>query len=128
MKYTVITKQLPNALELQRLFRQTSWANARSIEEIELLLQNTTTYVVIRDNDQLIGFGRAISDGVYRAMLDDIVVDEDYRKKGVGKFIVKKLLDVLDGVEQVFLNTKPDLESYYEALGFSKTKGVTMHL
>ncbi len=128
MKYTITTEQLPNASELRDLFLQTTWAKDRSIDGIELLLQNTTTYVVIRDNDQLIGFGRAISDGVYRALLDDIIVDAAYRKQGIGQLIVENLLHQLKGVEQVFLNTKPDLESYYKALGFSKIKGLTMSL
>ncbi len=128
MEYTISTERLPEASELLSLFLQTSWAKDRSIERIEIVLNNTKTYVVIRDKDQLIGFGRALSDGVYRAMLDDIVVDKSYRKQGLGKVIVKQLLDQLDDIEQVFLNTKPDLESFYEAYGFSRSKGLTMSL
>ncbi len=128
MEYTITTEKLPEASELLRLFLQTSWANDRSIEGIELLLCNTTTYVVVRDNNQLIGFGRALSDGVYRAMLDDIVVEATYRRQGIGKIIVEQLLDQLTDVEHVFLNTKPDLESFYKAYGFIKSKALTMRL
>lgn len=124
----ITTEQHPEASELLNLFLQTSWAKDRSIKGIELLLRNTKTYVVIKDNSKLIGFGRALSDGIYRAMLDDIIVDENYRKHGLGKIIVKNLIDQLDGVEQVFLNTKPDLESYYETYGFSRSKALTMSL
>ncbi len=128
MKYKISTEQLPKASELLHLFSQTSWAKDRSIKGIELLLSATKTYVVIRDGDRIIGFGRALSDGVYRAMLDDIVVDVQYRKQGLGKLIVESLLHQVKNVEQVFLNTKPDLEVFYETYGFSKSTALTMSL
>lgn len=128
MKYSITTEKLPQAFELLPLFSQTTWAKDRSAEGIALLLNKTETYVVIRDNDQLIGFGRALTDGIYRALLDDIIVHEKYRKQGIGKLIVNKLLDQLKDVEQIFLTTKPELESFYKPYGFSKSKGLTMSL
>ncbi|GAA4276599.1 GNAT family N-acetyltransferase [Aquimarina mytili] len=128
MGYAITTQQCPEALELMRLFSQTSWAKDRSIKDIELLLEHIGPFVVIKDNGRLIGFGRALTDSVYRAMLDDIVVDSNYRKQGVGKMIVEELLKQLVGVEQVFLNTKPDLESFYETFGFLRSKALTMNL
>ncbi|WP_378180841.1 GNAT family N-acetyltransferase [Aquimarina sp. SS2-1] len=86
--------------------------------------------MVIRttNTEQLIGFGRALSDGVCRALLDDIVIDAAYRKQGLGNSIVKELLDQLTEIEQIFLNTKPDLESFYHQFGFTKTNAFTMSL
>ncbi|WP_299246236.1 GNAT family N-acetyltransferase [uncultured Aquimarina sp.] len=105
-------------------------AKNRSLEGVEKLLQKTEVFVVVRDTDteQLIGFGRALSDGVYRALLDDIVIEASYRKRGLGKRIVQELLDQLQDVEQVFLNTKPELEVFYNEFGFTKTKALTMSL
>ncbi len=128
MKYEIITNVPPQASELQSLFKQTSWAKNRTVEHIELLLKNTRNYVLIKDKSRLIGYGRALSDGVYRAILDDIVVDKDYRKQGVGNQIVQELLHQLTNVEQVFLNTKPGLENFYNNHGFSKSKAFTMSL
>ncbi|WP_298542033.1 GNAT family N-acetyltransferase [uncultured Aquimarina sp.] len=130
MQYTINNKKLPKARELSHLFAQTSWAKSRSLEGVEKLLQKTEVFVVVRDTDteQLIGFGRALSDGIYRAMLDDIVIDESYRKRGLGKRIVHELLDQVQDVEQVFLNTKPELEVFYNEFGFTKTKAFTMSL
>lgn len=128
MKYDIITNILPEATELQRLFIQTSWAKNRSIQDIKLMLGYTRNYVLVRHNSCLIGFGRVLSDGIYRALLDDIVVDINYRKQGIGNQIVKELLRQLPNVEQVFLNTKPELEGFYNAHGFSKSKVLTMSL
>ncbi len=128
MKYDIITNTPPDPSELQDLFMQTSWAKDRTIEGIKLLLAHTQNYVLVKDGSRLIGFGRALSDGIYRAVLDDIVVDEKYRKQGIGNCIVKELLSQLEEVEQVFLNTKPELEHFYNTHGFSKSKAFAMGL
>ena len=39
------------------------------------------------------GFGRALSDGVYRAVLWDIVIDQNHQGNGYGKLILKNLLN-----------------------------------
>ncbi|GAA4274722.1 GNAT family N-acetyltransferase [Aquimarina gracilis] len=113
---------------MQRLFKQTNWAKNRTIEGIEFLLENTKNYVLVRDDTLLIGYGRALSDGIYRAMLDDIVVDHHYRKKGIGHQIVQELLKQVSDIEQVFLNTKPELKHFYNTHGFHKCKAFTMSL
>lgn len=128
-KYIVSSDNIPKASELLQLFEQTTWAKNRTLKGVGFLLSNCEHYVVIRDADhKLIGFGRAISDGVYRAMLDDIVVDQEYRKQGIGKIIVEELLVQLVEVEQVFLNTKPELQEFYTLFGFEKCKAFTMSL
>ncbi|GAA0715616.1 hypothetical protein GCM10009430_10320 [Aquimarina litoralis] len=130
MQYIVSTTKLPDTEELKIFFLQTSWAKDRTIESIQKLLKHTKIFVVIRNEDtnQLIGFGRAISDGVFRALLDDIVIDTKYRGNGLGKQIIRELLKELDEVEQIFLNTKPALEEFYKQFGFTKPKAITMSL
>ncbi len=128
MKYTISTTTLPNPSALQYLFSQTTWAKNRNEDDIKQLLSQTKVYVVIKDKQQLIGFGRAISDGIYRAMLDDIVVDQEYQKQGLGKLIVTELLDQLKDVETIFLNTKPELEGFYNKYNFTTSKALTMSL
>jgi ribosomal protein S18 acetylase RimI-like enzyme len=44
------------------------------------------------DNEALIGFGRAISDGEYQAALYDIAVLPAYQGKGIGKIVVQHLI------------------------------------
>jgi len=130
MQYTITTKHLPEAEELRCLFLQTSWAKDRSLEGVKLLLQNTAIFVVVRarSNRELIGFGRALSDGVYRALLDDIIISENFRKNGLGTKIVTELLWQLEDVEQIFLNTKPHLEGFYQQFSFAKAKTIAMKL
>ena len=53
------------------------------------------------------GFGRALSDGVYRGVLWDIVIDKDHQGKGYGRLIVKNLLNAkkLRNTKKIYLMT-----------------------
>ena len=69
---------------------------------------------------RLVGFGRASSDGVYRAVLWDVVVAGDLHGQGLGRRVVEALLaaPALRGVERVYLMTT-NSAGFYEQLGFS---------
>jgi hypothetical protein len=67
--------------DVQRLLKQTSWASHRDIPGIEKMLENSFLTIGVWDDDRLIlrrlrSFARVLSDGVYRALIDDVVVDE----------------------------------------------------
>ncbi|TLF38946.1 GNAT family N-acetyltransferase [Maribacter aurantiacus] len=126
MEFEINTIELPTEKELENLFSQTTWASERKSQNIRRMLNNVNVFVTIRKNSELIGFGRAISDGIYRALVDDIIVDNDYRKKGLGKIIVENILKQLNGIDEIFLNTKPDLEQFYKKFGFNKANTITM--
>ena len=127
MKYILEIDHRPYPSELKALFSQTTWAKDRKEEDIQILIQHLDVYVSIRDGNQLIGFGRATTDSIYRALIDDVIVDENYQKQGIGTIIMKSLLEQLSAVEEIFLNTREGLQSYYQQFGFEKVKIVTMN-
>jgi N-acetylglutamate synthase-like GNAT family acetyltransferase len=68
---------------------------------------------------QLVGFGRATSDGVFRAVLWDVVVAGSEQGRGLGRRLVEALLEAppLAGVERVYLMTT-NSAGFYTQLGF----------
>lgn len=64
---------------LQALLAQTTWAQHRTIEGIETMLRLTGAGVTARSEGRLAGFARALTDGAYRALIDDVMVDEGWR-------------------------------------------------
>ena len=112
--------------DVQQLLKQTGWASARDIPGIEKMLANSFLTVGVWDDDRLIGFARVLSDGVYRALIDDVVVDESYRGKGIGTEMMKHLLSRLEQVEEVFLRTGKEMIPFYERLGFTLNRGAMM--
>ena len=72
-------------------------------------------------DNQMIGFGRAISDGVYQAALYDIAVMPEYQNIGVGKIILRNIMDKLQGCN-VILYASPGKEGFYKKHDFRRMK------
>ena len=79
--------------KLQRLLdRNAFWAKSRTINDLKISLANSDVIVSLWVGDEIVGFGRALTDGIYRGVLWDIVIDQNHQGKGFGTLIVKKLL------------------------------------
>lgn len=83
--------------------------------------ENSYAVTFIYDNTELIGFGRALSDGVFQAAIYNIAVDPRYHGQGLGRLIIEDLLKAV-GHCNVVLFTHPDTVSFYEHLGFRRMK------
>ena len=106
--------------KLQRLFNKHAfWAQQRSHVQLRRLLVGSTVVVSLWHGKRLVGFGRASSDGVYRAVLWDVVVAGDLHGQGLGRRVVEALMaaPALRGVERVYLMTTKSA-GFYEQLGF----------
>ena len=81
-----------------------------------------------RHGDKLIGFTRALSDGRYRAYIEDVMIDPEYRGKGIGERMVARLLEDLEGVEMVSLFCESGRVAFYGRNGFERSSTqVMMH-
>ena len=111
----------PGAIgQLQRLFHAHSfWARGRRPAELRRMLWGSTAAVSVWQGGRLIGFGRATSDGCYRAVLWDVVVAGEQQGRGLGRRIVESLLEApaLRQVERVYLMTT-NSSGFYRQLGF----------
>ena len=80
--------------KLQKLLdRNAFWAKSRTINDLKKCLANSDVIVSIWAGYEPVGFGRALSDGIYRGVLWDVVIDQNHQGKGYGKMIVKNLLE-----------------------------------
>ncbi len=97
------------------------WATGRRPSQLRRMLSGSQVVVSAWKGGTLVGFGRATSDGVFRAVLWDVVVAEEHQGRGLGRRIVEELLasrHVADA-ERVYLMTTTG-EGFYERLGFSR--------
>ncbi len=97
------------------------WATGRRRSQLARMLSGSQVVVSAWQGSHLVGFGRAASDGVFRAVLWDVVVAEDQQGRGVGRRIVEALLasPEVAAAERVYLMTTTG-EGFYEKLGFSR--------
>ena len=77
--------------------------------------------VFLYDDKNLVGFGRAISDGAYQAALYDCAVRKRYQGRGLGKLMVQAMLSKLSGCN-IMLYASPGKEGFYGKLGFRRMK------
>ena len=79
------------------------------------------TTVFVYHKSRLIGFGRAISDGIYQAAVYDCAVRPEFQGKGIGKII---MTNIMAGVApcNVILYANPGKEGFYRKHGFRVLK------
>lgn len=112
--------------QLLKLFHQAPWAKGRTLEEAREMLRHTDVALCAWDSEQLVGFGRVLTDFVYRATIWDVIVDKAYQKYGIGTEIVQRILNHprLKKVELFWLCTRRP--GFYEKLGFSSKEQTGM--
>ena len=69
----------------------------------------------------MIGFARCLTDYAYNGLINTVVVDKEYRRMGIGKQIIEKILNSSDQVTYV-LRADPDNIELYKKLGFEYDK------
>ena len=84
-----------NPDEVVRLLKTTYWANKRSEEQIRKSMHNSSCYGVYLDDEQkLVGFARVITDFATTYYLADVIIDQNYRHRGLGKALVSYIVSL----------------------------------
>lgn len=112
---------------LVRLYDQAPWAKGRTAEDTRDMLAQTDLAISAWDGPRLVGFGRVLTDYVYRASIWDVIVDQDYQGQDIGTEIMQRILHhpALKRVELFWLCTR-DKQAFYEKLGFSANEQTGM--
>ena len=108
--------------KLQKLLENnTFWAKNRTINDLKKCLANSDVIVSLWVGNKIVGFGRALTDEIYRGVLWDIVIDQDYQGKGFGKLIVKSLLSSkkIKNTKKLYLMTT-NKKLFYSQLDFKE--------
>jgi GNAT superfamily N-acetyltransferase len=94
------------------------WAKGRSRELIARYLRYSLVFGVY-DGTRQIGLARVVSDYSTFAWLCDVFIHEDFRGRGLGKWLIKSVLDHpdLQGLRRIMLATN-DAHGLYAQYGF----------
>ena len=109
-------------IKLKKLLENnTFWAKNRTIKDLKKCLANSDVIVSLWVRNEIVGFGRALTDGIYRGVLWDIVIDQNYQGKGFGKLIVKSLLSSkkIKNTKKLYLMTT-NKKLFYSQLDFKE--------
>ncbi|MCB9110263.1 MAG: GNAT family N-acetyltransferase [Anaerolineales bacterium] len=126
MEYTrdhFIISNDPSRLDIDEVCRFLSrayWADKRPREAIERSIRHSLNFGIY-DGDRQIGFARVLSDRAVFAYLMDVFVHEDYRGKGLGKWLMECITahPDLQEIRRWVLATK-DAHGLYRQFGFTE--------
>ncbi len=104
--------------ELERLFQSADMGD-RAADRRRLAQQVAGAMFVVSawDDGALVGFARAISDGVTNAYIRTVAVRPTHQRRGIGREMVRRLLAGRDGITFA-LHSRPTARAFYVACGF----------
>jgi len=115
------TKPPPKEL-YHSLFETTSWNREyqATAEDLARAIANSQFVVAAYDNENLVGFGRVLTDGVLYAMIYELIVHPDYQGKGIGTQILQRLVQWCNElhIRDIQLFCARGKRSFYELNGF----------
>lgn len=120
-----IKQEIPDAEEYFRLFETTGWNKGYNADKDELFSAIDTSWFSLcayNNNNELIGFGRLISDGVLYAFVCDMIVLPEYQKQGIGSSILNKLIEHCNEqkVRVLWLFSASGRSGFYKKFGFEE--------
>jgi GNAT superfamily N-acetyltransferase len=99
------------------LLAKTFWGHRRPREVVEKLIQTSMCFSLFRHQDQ-IGFARVVTDYAVFSWLSDVVLNEAYRGRGLGEWLVGCILEhpQISGTQFVLQTT--EAAGLYKKFGF----------
>ncbi|NQV19443.1 MAG: GNAT family N-acetyltransferase [Armatimonadetes bacterium] len=114
--------ELPEKKQYFILFESTGWNEDYKMNADELVqtLRNSWFIYCAYFKNKLVGFGRILSDGFLHAVLFDVIVLPEFQREGIGKEIMKKLIDECkkNNIRDIQLFSARGKQEFYEKLGF----------
>ncbi|MBN1236599.1 MAG: GNAT family N-acetyltransferase [Methanotrichaceae archaeon] len=114
--------------QIVQLYRAAGWwKEEMDAGKINHLIQGSFLFAVAIDisTGRAVGMGRVISDGIADAYIQDLVVQGDWRSRGVGTMILIKLLEEckFHKISWIGLIAEPGKEEFYRSQGFAPMPG-----
>jgi predicted GNAT family acetyltransferase len=101
---------------LKRDLAQDDFDNGRTLDELERSFRASARVTFARDGARIVGKARALSDGVCNAYVVDMWTHSAYRRRGIGRAMLERLIAPLDG-QHVCLFSDEHAD-FYAACGF----------
>lgn len=125
IEYHTKEERAIDAADVRHLYDGASWWPEWDVTGIQQAIEASIA-VGAWDGERLVGFSRAISDGVHRAYVEDVVIDPGYRGGGIGEKVVALLMEQLGDVHITSLFCEPERVNFYSRNGFKASKTQVM--
>lgn len=108
-----------------RLYGAVNWlAYTSNPEKLKAALAGSSLVLTYKIEDKVVGTARCVSDGESICYIQDILIDPNHQRFGIGTLLVNQILAEYRDVRQVVLMTDSEEKQlkFYEKLGFKEIK------
>tara|TARA_Y100001936_G_scaffold214834_1_gene224804 strand:+ start:2147 stop:2545 length:399 start_codon:yes stop_codon:yes gene_type:complete len=90
------------------------------LNRVERMLERANIIVTVRDDQRIIGFCRALSDGAYYCLIAEVVVAPDYKGKKIGKTMLELVQREAGDEVNFVLTSSLEGETFYRHIGWEQ--------
>jgi len=123
-RYAFVTTASPDqARQIVALYRAEGWWYAGDGDDSRLILpliSGSHCFLLAFEGKDIVGMGRAISDRISDAYIQDVNVIPSRRGFGIGTTMIQMIVERLhaDGLRWIGLIAERDSSAFYEKIGF----------
>lgn len=101
------------------LYRAHGWTHATDPKRLRAAVESSSYSVVALEDEQVVGFARAMSDEAFAVYIADILVRPDRQRLGIGRTLAEALLEhyPVDRFHHQVLVAERGAEGFYRKLG-----------
>ena len=107
-----------NADVVHSMLVDTYWAKGRSLQTVRDTIERCLCFSLYDEHSQ-IGFARVLTDYATYAIILDVVIQEPYRGRGLGKWMMECMTDHPDVAPLKQVLWTSNAEELYQRFGFS---------
>jgi ribosomal protein S18 acetylase RimI-like enzyme len=113
--------QISDYAAVQTFLADNGWAaRVSNPERFRAMIEGADRTVVALDGGRVVGFARALCDGVSNGYISMVAVAEEHRRQGIGRRLVEHLMQG-DSSEDItwVLRAGHDSRGFWERMGFA---------
>lgn len=129
--FTFSVGKMPSLQELADLYNSVGWSAYTDRPEDLVPMCTGSLYLAVAREEttgRLAGLVRAVGDGVSISYIQDLLINPDFQKSGLGSRLLDMALEAVGGVRQVYITTdthpsNQHVLDLYRGRGFNPVEG-----